>query len=168
MTDTRTSTAQLGQNGEDAAVGFLANLGYRIVERNWRPRAASGSACKSSAEKSGLSEKKGRRGAARDNTMRGEIDCIAWEGRILCFVEVKTRSSSTRGAPQEAVTRAKQRQLSRLANAYVSTCELSDTPCRFDVVEVVWPGGEAAPQITLSGNAFDYIETGNGLSRHGA
>jgi putative endonuclease len=119
-----------GQAGEDAAVTYLQSRGYRIVARNWRP----------------------------GNAVRGEVDCIAYQGAVLCFIEVKTRSSNDRGAPQEAVTRGKQRQLSRLANAFISRHRLDDVPCRFDVVEV-WLSGESdgrAPRLALRQNAFDY------------
>jgi putative endonuclease len=122
-------TQQRGQAGEEAAANYLKKNGYKIVERNWRP----------------------------GNRMRGEVDCIAWHGKALCFVEVKARTSYLKGAPQEAVTPAKQRQLSRLANAYVSMKRFADVPCRFDVVEV-WLAGEAnePPRIALRRNAFDY------------
>jgi putative endonuclease len=121
---------QRGREGEDAAVRYLESRGYRIVARNWRPGTKSGGA-----------------------GLRGEIDIIAWQGRVLCFVEVKARSSSEFGAPQEAITPSKQRQLSRLANAYVSFHRL-DVSCRFDVVEV-WLSS-AAPRVQLHQNAFDY------------
>ena len=39
---------------------------------------------------------------------RNEIDIIAKHGQVLCFVEVKTRISSAKGDPAEAVTLKKQ------------------------------------------------------------
>jgi putative endonuclease len=126
-----------GQTGEDAAVRHVEALGYRIVARNWRPGA-----------------KGNPKSNARGGGMRGEVDIIAWHGKTLCFIEVKARSSNNYGAPQESVTPAKQRQLSRLANAYVSYHRL-DVPCRFDVVEV-WLSPNAAPRLKLHQNAFDY------------
>jgi putative endonuclease len=124
---------QRGQQGEEFAVGHLAAHGYRLIERNWRP----------------------------GNAMRGEIDCIAWHGPILCFIEVKTRASNERGAPREAVTLSKQRQLSSLANAYVSRRRLGEVACRFDVVEV-WMGNDPArARIAVHQNAFDYIPGGS-------
>lgn len=122
---------QRGQDGEDAAVRHLETLNYRVVTRNWRPGS--------------------RRGGAGQ---RGEIDIIAWHGKTLCFIEVKSRSSNDFGAPQESVTPSKQRQLSRLANAYVSFHRL-DVPCRFDVVEV-WLTPSQKPRVALHQNAFDY------------
>lgn len=43
----------------------------------------------------------------------GEIDLIAWDGEILCFVEVKTRTNTDMALPREYVTPAKQRRLKR-------------------------------------------------------
>jgi putative endonuclease len=67
---------------------------------------------------------------------RGEIDIIAYEGEVLVFVEVKTRQSPDFGPPEEAVTGAKQRQIRRLAEAYLMLNSLGDVPCRFDIVSV--------------------------------
>jgi putative endonuclease len=61
------------------------------------------------------------------------------------------------GAPQDAVNRTKQRQLSALANAYVSARKLNNTPCRFDVVEV-WSQDDKVNRVALHQNAFDYQE----------
>jgi putative endonuclease len=131
------TTQQRGQEGEDAAVRFLQAHHYHVVIRNWRA----------------------------GNSLRGEIDCIAWHGQILCFIEVKARTSNTHGAPQEAVTLSKQRQLSRLANAYVSLNRLDDVPCRFDVVEVWLSGDGIAPRVALHANAFDHVEGGSSKRR---
>jgi putative endonuclease len=133
----RTSTRERGNIGEDAAARLIEASRYKIVARNWRP----------------------------GNALRGEIDCIAWDEaarpRVLCFVEVKTRKNNAQGAPQEAVTPAKQRQISRLANAFVSIHNLPNVPCRFDVVEVwldagVEPNDNKAARCVLHRNAFDY------------
>jgi putative endonuclease len=138
------STRERGQAGEDIAVRYLEAHGYRVLERNWRPaKEASGA-------------------------LRGEIDCIAWLGTILCFIEVKARTSTNQGAPQEAVNPGKQRQLSYLANAYVSLNRLVDTPCRFDVVEVLLPSGDSPPRVALHQNAFDYVEGGRRARSRGA
>ena len=125
---------QRGQRGEDAAVRMLLQHGYKIIARNWRT----------------------------GNALRGEIDCIAWARgergeRVLVFVEVKTRRDEKQGAPQEAVTLAKQRQIARLANAYISLHRIENTVCRFDVVEV-WLADNTAPRCALHRNAFEYGE----------
>ena len=123
---------QRGQDGEDIAARHLETLGYRLIARNWRPNRKDG-----------------------PGGIRGEVDIIARHGKTLCFVEVKARSSDRFGAPQEAVTAAKQRQISRLANAYLALQRIDDVPCRFDVVEV-WLVPGAAPSVKLHQNAFDY------------
>jgi len=69
---------------------------------------------------------------------RGEIDIIAYEGDVLVFVEVKTRRSADFGPPEEAVTAAKQRQIRRLAEAYLMLNDLADVPCRFDILSLFW------------------------------
>lgn len=38
----------------------------------------------------------------------GEIDLIAWDKSVLCFVEVKTRTNTQMGLPREYVTAGKQ------------------------------------------------------------
>ncbi|HEX8552033.1 MAG TPA: YraN family protein [Abditibacteriaceae bacterium] len=120
---------QRGREGEEIAARALQEQGMEIVERNWHPPHGA--------------------------ELRGDIDILAREGNILCFIEVKARSNDERGAPQQAVTRAKQKQLSRLANAYVSLHQIDDVPCRFDVVEV-WLG--QSPRVVVHRNAFDYQE----------
>ena len=67
----------------------------------------------------------------------GEIDVIAREGRTILFIEVKARSSTKYGRPAEAVNRAKQLHIVRIAMYYLSEHNLSDAPVRFDVVEVL-------------------------------
>ena len=47
------------------------------------------------------------------------IDIVALEGETLVLCEVKTRRSTKKGTPEEAVTPAKQRRYARLAAAYV-------------------------------------------------
>ena len=65
---------------------------------------------------------------------RGEIDLIAYEGDTLVFIEVKTRLISSSSTPEEAVTCLKQKQIRRIAQAYLYNKHLEDIPCRFDVM----------------------------------
>ena len=83
----------------------------------------------------------------------GEIDLVARsrEG-VLCFVEVKTRTSSRFAAPREAVTAAKQRRLRITAEYYLSRTGQGECPCRFDVAEV-YPS-PAGYEINYITNAF--------------
>lgn len=75
---------------------------------------------------------------------RGEIDLIARDGEFIVFVEVKTRRSLKFGLPQAAVTLQKQRQISKVALAYLQAQNLMDTPCRFDVIAI-----HLSPQLEL-------------------
>jgi putative endonuclease len=71
--------------------------------------------------------------------LRGEIDIVARRRGILVFVEVKTRSGTGCGRPEESVTPSKQAQLRRLAQAFLVRHRLGDVPCRFDVIAVLFP-----------------------------
>ncbi len=64
----------------------------------------------------------------------GEIDIVATDARALCFIEVKSRSSSAFGLPKEAVNRRKQHKLSQSALAYLKERQLLNQSCRFDVL----------------------------------
>jgi putative endonuclease len=72
---------------------------------------------------------------------RGEIDIIAYDGDVLVFVEVKTRRGPDFGPPEASVTPQKQRQIRRLAEAYLMLNNLGDIPCRFDIVALSPEGG---------------------------
>ena len=159
---------QRGQQGEDEAVRFLEAHGFRMVARNWRPgqKNASQNSTPNATSANIEYSKSTKRVAAADGAMRGEIDIIAWQDKTLCFIEVKTRRADangvwTRGAPQEAVTFSKQKQISRLANAYVSFYKLHDVPCRFDVIEV-WHEANRPSRIELHTSAFDYVDPSYG------
>ncbi len=79
---------------------------------------------------------------------RGEIDLIAAEGEVLCFVEVKTRTSDDVAPPEASVTRRKQAKLRTLAAEYLRRNRAGKARCRFDVVSVVQPvGGKAEVQL---------------------
>lgn len=67
-----------------------------------------------------------------------EIDLIAWEGPILCFVEVRARRTDAFGDPALTVNRAKQRRIVRAATAYLARWRRWPM-VRFDVVAVVAP-----------------------------
>src|SRR5690348_9917186 len=68
----------VGASGEEDAYFYLRGLGYVMVARNWRsPRR------------------------------HGEIDLVGWDGNVLCFVEVKSRT--TRDVkPAEAAVRSEE------------------------------------------------------------
>lgn len=87
----------------------------------------------------------------------GEIDLVAIDDRTVVFVEVKTRRSHRKGHPAAAVDARKQRQLTRLALAWLKRHDLLENRARFDVVAVTWPKGERLPHVQHVRNAFDAV-----------
>ena len=79
----------------------------------------------------------------------GELDIVALEGGVLCFVEVRARSSARWGAAEETVGRRKQERLARVAERFLATWPDRNVACRFDIVAVT-PG----PKLTLIRDAF--------------
>ena len=75
----------------------------------------------------------------------GEADIIALREGVLCFVEVKTRSSQKYGNPAGAVGYKKQQKYRDIANFYILKHGLEDTKISFVVVEVL---GEEINVIT--------------------
>ena len=66
----------------------------------------------------------------------GEIDIIALDKDILCFIEVKSRFSLLYGCPKEAVTCFKLKKLYNCAEYFMLKHNISDVNCRIDVIEV--------------------------------
>ncbi len=85
----------------------------------------------------------------------GEIDLIAKDGKVICFIEVKTRESLQYGAPFEAVHLAKQRKMARVALSYLKyRFNTVDILSRFDVISIYRPP-QGQPTIEHIKNAFD-------------
>lgn len=84
----------------------------------------------------------------------GELDIIANDGGEIVFIEVRTRSSTIFGTPQESVIGRKQLRLRRLAAYYLNTQGLAGRACRFDVVAVMLDGRERVASIELIKGAF--------------
>jgi putative endonuclease len=88
----------------------------------------------------------------------GEIDLVALDRGQVVFVEVKTRTSDVAGRPDEAVTRAKQKKLTRLALSYLKRRGwLGQRTARFDVIAITWPKNEKKPHIVHYPNAFEPV-----------
>ncbi len=64
----------------------------------------------------------------------GEIDIVARQGDCLVFVEVRTRSSLTFGAPEESVTPAKRQHMAKAAEYYLQTHDKMPSSWRIDFV----------------------------------
>jgi len=116
----------IGKQGEDLATAYLEAEGFRIMERNYRFE-------------------------------RAEVDIVCFEpaeqGGEIVFVEVKTRSGTGFGRPEEAVTEEKQAHIAHASRAFLYEFRLEGAPCRFDVVSVVLRG-TAEPEITHFRDAF--------------
>jgi putative endonuclease len=113
-----------GKRGEDDAYFHLRRLGYVIVARNWRsPRH------------------------------RGELDLVGWDGDVLCFIEVKTRSTRDIKPAEAAVDEEKRHDVGAVAHDYRRRTS-GDPPVRFDVVSVYYDTEVTSPDITLFKNAF--------------
>ena len=90
-------------------------------------------------------------------TRWGELDLIAHNGRLLAFVEVKTRrASGGAGSPFDAVDRRKQAQVRRIAAGWLT--EVSDRPraddLRFDVIGVTVDGTGRLVELEHREGAF--------------
>ena len=112
-----------GRYGEEGAYFELRKLGYIMVARNFRsPRC------------------------------HGEIDLIGWDGEVLCFIEVKTRSSPDVKPAEAAVDRHKKREIAQVAREYLRKMpQLSQW--RFDIVSVYYDGCNSHPRVELFRNA---------------
>src|SRR5258708_13883827 len=113
-----------GRRGEEAAYFYLRTLGYTMVARNFRsPRC------------------------------RGEIDLIGWEDDVLCFVEVKTRTTRDVKTGVAAVDRHKRREVAAVVREYLRRLPPS-CQWRFDGVSVYYETSKASqPQIEVFRNA---------------
>jgi putative endonuclease len=121
--DPRPPHQRTGTRGEEDAYFHLRKLGYAMVARNFRsPRC------------------------------RGEIDLIGWDSDVICFIEVKTRTSRDVKTAEAAVDRHKRREVAQVAREYLKglppTCQW-----RFDVVSVYYPHPGARPEIEVFRNA---------------
>ncbi len=108
----------LGERGERLAAKFLSDNGYRLVIANFKVPVG-----------------RNRKGVS----VTGEIDIIALDNDILCFIEVKTRRSDKFTPVITNVGLRKQRQITRTAKVYRRIFNVWDMPHRFDVVAVLMP-----------------------------
>lgn len=89
----------------------------------------------------------------RSPRCRGEIDLIGWEKDVLCFVEVKTRSTRDVKTGEAAVDRHKRREVAAVVREYLRRLPPS-CQWRFDVVSVYYDRLETTrPQIEVFRNS---------------
>ncbi len=97
---------------------------------------------------------KGERRTARYLMLRGyrilernftyghkEIDVIAKRGKVLAFVEVKTRRDGSMLPPGASVTAAKRRNVISASKGYLMLHDAKGLNIRYDVSEVTVSGG---------------------------
>lgn len=70
---------------------------------------------------------------------KAEIDIIAMDKEIMVFVEVKTRSYTSFGAPEEFVTHQKEQMMMDAAGVYTHQVQ-HEWEIRFDIVSIVSKG----------------------------
>jgi putative endonuclease len=122
----KTGAHTTGIRGETFAYWYLRRHGYIIVARNYKVPG-----------------------------MKGEIDLVGYDGEILAFVEVKTRSieDEAAGLPEDAVNRGKRRVISRMARAFLKSLRTPDAIYRFDILAIESRRG-APPVVRLHKDAF--------------
>jgi len=76
------------------------------------------------------------REARRFRLGRNDIDLVMRKGRLVAFVEVKTRGSDVCGSGVEAVNAWKQRKIAKVAMYWALRHGRPDDEYRFDVVAV--------------------------------
>ena len=116
------STRDFGNWGEQRAAEYLEAQGCKILKRNFRLGQL------------------------------GEIDLVVDDQGTLVFVEVKTQGSEVMGEAASWVTPKKQRQIGKMALAYLTYNKIQDRDCRFDVIAVARSG--QGVQIQHIPNAF--------------
>jgi len=113
-----------GIEGEDAAFFYLRRKGYIVVARRW----SSGN-------------------------VPGDLDLVAWQGSLLCIVEVKTRTAHDIAAAEVSVDSHKRNTLRRLARQYVRQLpQETAPPVRFDVISVYLVPGEKKEFVHFEGS----------------
>ena len=104
-----------------------------------------------------LLKRKGYRILERNyRTRSAEIDIIARDKKVFCFIEVKTRLSGSFGEAGEAVDERKQAKIFRAAEIFLKEKGLADAPARFDVVSVI--PSQGGWRTELIKNAFEGVE----------
>jgi putative endonuclease len=83
----------------------------------------------------------------------GEIDLIAKDNTVWCFIEVKTRQTANYGDGYQAVTPLKRRHMLKAALFYLSQAGLMEEPARFDIVSIDFYS-QTEYRIYLIKNAF--------------
>ncbi len=84
---------------------------------------------------------------------KAEVDIVATDRNYIVFVEVKTRSGTYFGRPEEYVTPEKEKNIKKAAEAWIYERKMETAVVRFDIISIVQKGNEA-PEITHFEDAF--------------
>lgn len=84
---------------------------------------------------------------------RSEVDIVAYDQSCIVFVEVKARSDTYFGHPEEFIDESKERNIHKAAEAWMYERKMEGSPARFDVIAIVQKGNEA-PEIKHFEDAF--------------
>ena len=119
---------RVGRRGEEDGYFYLRRRGYVIIARNYR--------------------------TARHH---GEIDLIAWDKDVLCFIEVKSRTTHDVKPAEAAVDRKKRHDLRNVIRDYLRSLPEKQfpepPPWRLDVLTVYYEKALAVPTFELFQNA---------------
>jgi putative endonuclease len=66
----------------------------------------------------------------------GELDIVARDGDVLCFIEVRSRTDATHGHAAEMIDHRKRSQVERVAFSYIAMRNPDFERARFDVVAI--------------------------------
>jgi putative endonuclease len=122
-----------GVRGETYAYWYLRRHGYVLVARNFTSPG-----------------------------LKGEIDMVGYDGAVLAFVEVKTRTkietsekfAALQATPESAVNLEKRRNISRVAQQFLRARHIESAECRFDVLAIETQAGQR-PLVRLHKGAFN-------------
>lgn len=128
---TKERARRTGIRGETYAYWYLRRHGYTLIARNYQSPG-----------------------------IKGEIDMVGYDGKVLAFVEVKTRAAAEKSdpsvpsaRPEDAVNWEKRRNLMRMARQFLRARRLESAECRFDVMAIEnHPGSR--PEVRLHKGAF--------------
>lgn len=67
----------------------------------------------------------------------GSVDLVVSDEGSLVFVEVKTRSNTDRGLPEDAITKDVRKRNERMAISYLTSHEEVDVAIRFDIITIL-------------------------------
>jgi putative endonuclease len=124
-----------GRCGEEDAYFCSRRCGYTIISRNFR-----------------------------SPNHRGELDLVGWDRDVLCFVEVRTRTSRDFKPAKAAVDHDKRRQLIMVARNFLRPMSVPPRS-RFDVLAVYYEHGNSLPSFELFQNAFSLSYNRNFANR---